>query len=532
VLPAGDGQALNTTFTPTDTTNYNGNIATVHIDVLPNTQTNDTVWVEDTTPAGATLAASGGDSWNWISSNPTPFSGNLASQSNIAGEFHQHYFFGATETLSVSSGEILIAYVYLDPANTPSEIMLQWHDGNNGWEHRAYWGANNIGLGTNIGTLPATGQWVRLEVPAASVGLVGSTLDGMAFTLFGGRATWDHAGKSSPALPTPSPAPPGIWVEDTTPAGATLGASGGDSWNWIGSNPTPFSGNLASQSNIASGYHQHYFVGATETLSVNSGDILIAYVYLDPANTPSEIMLQWHDGNNGWEHRAYWGANNIGTGISMGQLPAAGQWVLLEVPANVVGLGGSSLDGMAFTLFGGRASWDRAGKALASPLPSPSPAPAGIWLEDETPAGATLGVSGGDSWNWINSGPTPFAGNLAHQSNISSGYHQHYFFGATNTLVVNTGDTLIAYVYIDPANIPAEIMLQWHSGNGWENRAYWGANTIGTGVYLGPLPATGQWVRLEVPASSVGLEGATLDGMAFTLFGGRATWDHVGKPVP
>jgi hypothetical protein len=46
---------------------------------------------------------------------------------------------------------------------------------------------------------------------------------------------------------------------------------------------------------------------------------------------------------------------------------------------------------------------------------------------------------------------------------------------------------------------------------------------------MGSLPAAGQWIRLEVPANLVGLEGRTVNGMAFTLFGGRATWDHVGK---
>jgi hypothetical protein len=46
-----------------------------------------------------------------------------------------------------------------------------------------------------MGTLPATGQWVRLSVPAAQVGLEGRTLNGMAYTLYGGRATWDYAGK-------------------------------------------------------------------------------------------------------------------------------------------------------------------------------------------------------------------------------------------------------------------------------------------------------------------------------------------------
>ena len=94
----------------------------------------------------------------------------------------------------------------------------------------------------------------------------------------------------------------------------------------------------------------------------------------------------------------------------------------------------------------------------------------------------------------------------------------------------------MAYVYIDPANVPGEIMLQWNDGT-WEHRAYWGANLItswgvdGTNSrrFMGPLPPAGQWVRLEVPASLVGLEGRTLNGLAFSMYGGRATWDRAGK---
>jgi hypothetical protein len=146
-----------------------------------------------------------------------------------------------------------------------------------------------------------------------------------------------------------------------------------------------------------------------------------------------------------------------------------------------------------------------------------------------------VSASGGDSWTWIGANPAPFSGSLAHQSNLSSSDHQHYFFGAATTLTINTGDTLIAYVYLDPANVPSELMLQWNDGS-WEHRAYWGANNISWGTdgtasrrFMGPLPAVGQWVRLEVPASSVGLEGHVVNGMAFTLYGGRATWDHAGK---
>ena len=46
---------------------------------------------------------------------------------------------------------------------------------------------------------------------------------------------------------------------------------------------------------------------------------------------------------------------------------------------------------------------------------------------------------------------------------------------------------------------------------------------------MGALPAVNGWVRLEVPASQVGLEGATVKGMAFTLNNGQAWWDRAGK---
>jgi hypothetical protein len=39
---------------------------------------------------------------------------------------------------------------------------------------------------------------VRLEVPAALVGLEGAAITGMSFNLYDGRATWDRAGVLSP----------------------------------------------------------------------------------------------------------------------------------------------------------------------------------------------------------------------------------------------------------------------------------------------------------------------------------------------
>ena len=158
-----------------------------------------------------------------------------------------------------------------------------------------------------------------------------------------------------------------------------------------------------------------------------------------------------------------------------------------------------------------------------------------VWVNDALPAGASAGADGGDAWNWVGSNPTPFSGSLAHQSVVAAGSHQHYFANATATMSIGVGDTLYAYVYLDPNNMPSEIMLQWNDGTSWDHRAYWGANSLSFGadgtpgrVYMGALPAAGQWVQLKVPASKVNLEGGTVSGMAFTLFGGGASWDSAG----
>jgi hypothetical protein len=763
----------------------------------------DVAWVTDSLPQGAAITSYNED-WYWVTANPSPYTeAAYVHQSYLVpGDAHQHYFTSATETLTINAGDTLYAYVNLDPVNPPSEVMLQWYDPATGWEHRAFWGADNLpwgGLGTTarqyMGPLPQPlGEWARLEVPASQVGLEGHALTGMAFTLYGGRATWDEAGKnilgvqsnlalgrsatqsstwngqsaqlaiddntggivshtnldahawwqldlgssywlsriniwnrtdccaerlssfyvfvsdqpfassdlnatlSQPGVlayyitgsaqypsaipigrsgrylriqltgtnylslaevevygdPVPATPPPAlsindvsvtegsandtsvyaifnvslsaasantvlanfstangtalansdytpvsgtltfspgqttksitvpifgdtsvesnetfvvnlsnptnatiadgqgqaiivnddsastptsgavVWVEDNLPSGTTPGGEN-ESWSWVGANPPPFSGTYAHQSSLYANIHQHFFTGATgvNALTPRAGDKLFAYVYLDPMNPPSEVMLQWADSSS-WNHRAYWGANQIGFGTDgmpsrryMGPLPPAGRWVRLEVPASVVGVEGVALQGMSFTLYGGRATWDYAGKVSNET----------VWVEDALPWGA-VPVQDPESWYWVGGmNPSPFSGNAAHQSSLLTGRHQHYFYGASDALTVNTGDKLFTYVYLDPLNPPSEIMLQWDEGAGsWAHRAYWGANLISDGVngtasrqYMGALPAAGRWVRLEVPASAVGLEGRTVNGMAFTLYHGRATWDYAGK---
>src|SRR5581483_9920549 len=198
----------------------------------------------------------------------------------------------------------------VDPSNIPSEVMLQWNDENGSWNHRAYWGAaNSIGWTPAFqvsSSVPTSGQWVRLEVAASDVSLEGHSVNGIAFTLYGGRATWDDAGKNTPDANTV------VWVDDALPQGASE-AGANDYFHWVSNNPAPYSGTLAHSSGISSGELDHGFGWAWFPLAIDNGDKLFTYVYLDPTNTPTEVMVAWEttEPSNNWEYRAYWGSNQM-----------------------------------------------------------------------------------------------------------------------------------------------------------------------------------------------------------------------------
>ncbi|MDA1049762.1 MAG: PSD1 and planctomycete cytochrome C domain-containing protein [Planctomycetota bacterium] len=158
----------------------------------------DYVWIEDDLPANAN--AQGNSPWKFVAAEEGPVYSGQRSSTRTATGLSQHFFTEAKPGLKIGADDVLFAYVYLDKKNPPNEIMLQFNDGK--WEHRAIWGGNLIEWGTNgqvsrlpMGELPPAGEWVRLEVPAARVGLKpGTVLNGWAFTQFDGTVYWDHAG--------------------------------------------------------------------------------------------------------------------------------------------------------------------------------------------------------------------------------------------------------------------------------------------------------------------------------------------------
>ncbi len=159
----------------------------------------DFVWLDDALPAGATPQGDG--PWEFVSKPDYPvYSGRSAWRTSASG-LKQRFIDNAARKLKVGEGDTLFAHVYIDPLQPPKELMLQWHTQGN-WTHRAYWGENRIDWGRDgtperlrIGSLPPSGKWVRLEVPAATLGLKpGTEIDGWAFTQFDGTVYWDKAG--------------------------------------------------------------------------------------------------------------------------------------------------------------------------------------------------------------------------------------------------------------------------------------------------------------------------------------------------
>jgi hypothetical protein len=171
------------------------------IDPPPPKVRRETVWVDDRLPPNAKPEGNGTlFDFVVVAGDVKPFSGKRCFRRKAYGV--EQDFFTGVEPFEVTAGMRVFAHVFIDPTDPPKAIMLQFHT-KDGWNHRANWGDEQaIPFGeraartkTQIGPLPKTGEWVRLEVNPATLGLKpGMKVDGMAFTLCDGMVHWDKAG--------------------------------------------------------------------------------------------------------------------------------------------------------------------------------------------------------------------------------------------------------------------------------------------------------------------------------------------------
>jgi len=172
------------------------------VEPKPPVQETETIWIEDDFPAGAKAQANGNTPpTTWITAADGPvFKGERALKRS-APELGQDFYSGGAAPFEVPVGARFFFEVYLDPADPPEAVMIQFHTGK--WESRAVWGNPDIiPYGSpqtptrfGAGPLPALGKWTRLEVDGSAIDLKpGEKVTGVAFTLHGGTAYFDHMG--------------------------------------------------------------------------------------------------------------------------------------------------------------------------------------------------------------------------------------------------------------------------------------------------------------------------------------------------
>ncbi len=173
----------------------------------PQVATIEQVWFEDAFPQGAQLGSVG----HPLTYADTPVHSGAKSLKRGGPEVAQDYYNAGASPFEVPQEPVFFLHVYLDPADPPEEVMIQFHS--DGWKHRALWGQDIIEFGTKgtterhvAGPLPAPGQWVKLEVPGAAMGLsAGTKIAGYAFTVHGGTAYFDKMGVTGRTDPAADP---------------------------------------------------------------------------------------------------------------------------------------------------------------------------------------------------------------------------------------------------------------------------------------------------------------------------------------
>ncbi len=154
-----------------------------------------------------------------------------------------------------------------------------------------------------------------------------------------------------------------------------------------------------------------------------------------------------------------------------------------------------------------------------------------VWFEDSFPQGAEVG-STGHPLTYVD---TPVASGTKSLKRGGPGVAQDYYQAGATPFEVPQDPVFFVHVYLDPADLPDEVMIQFHSDQ-WKHRAIWGQDLIEFGAkgtterfVAGPLPEAGKWVKLEVPGSSIGLApGTRITGYAFTVHGGTVHFDKLG----
>lgn len=332
------------------------------------------------------------------------------------------------------------------------------------------------------------------------------------------------------------PSPPGgdvVYIDDAIPNYATVSSG---SLNW-------------DTTQYATGTQSFYLQGSgTQTVEIDdlqefhkfgSGKAQL-YVLIDPCDTTAEIKLTFESAYR--KVSVYWGANNISDpnilAFSRGALPTAGTWTRLEIPIGVpLNLRGHEVTTVKFQIDGGRVWFDHVGTNGVGCTPTTASTPsippgATVWVDDSLPSGATM--SYGEPWS-----------TQAASGSLSFAYP---YFGQTATGVVrvndlnqvtSSGDDLFLYVMPTGCETLKELKITWFSGPTYSTSGciWYGSTTpapaiggeSGCTFISSTVPAADTWTRIEIPAATIGLDGATITAFKVENIGSQVWVDYAGN---
>ena len=209
----------------------------------------------------------------------------------------------------------------------------------------------------------------------------------------------------------------------------------------------------------------------------------------------------------------------------------------LEIPiSSPLNLQGHTLDHLQIETYDGRVWFDSIGTDGVGCTPSTASSVSlesgdTIWVDDDVPSYAYLQYG-----NWEHD-----------QAAIGTQSLVYPYYGQTATAVVavsdlnettSSGDNLILYLMPTSCKSVTELKITWYAGS-TSGSVYWG--TVGvpsiggesSSVFMGTtIPTSDQWNRIEIPASTVGLDGATITRVKVENIGGKVWVDAIGKQTP
>lgn len=318
-----------------------------------------------------------------------------------------------------------------------------------------------------------------------------------------------------------------VLIDDALPSGATV-STGTVNWD---------------TSQYATGSQSFYLSGAgTNTVRIDNLNQFykfgtgkaVLYVLIDECDPTSQIRVTYRSAQR--EAVVYWGSNLIGGGVQFnrGALPTAGAWARLEVPLGTpLNMRGHTLESLEIQTYNGRVWFDHIGTNGVGCTPAVASAPSipsgdTVWVDDSIPSGAYLGAG-----IWWTSQKAEGTQSLAYS-----------YFGQTATGIVrvsdltqvlNTGDKLVVYVMPTGCETLKELKITWSAGL-TEGAIYYG--TVGvpaiggesSSVFISStVPTADTWTRIEIPAATVGLDGATITSVRVENIGSQVWVDHIGS---